>query len=125
MGETSGTAWCVKEPRQKHRRVPTALCKLFCLSKARSSAREEEEDHWEVMEERRRRRIAFENLAKDMLRYLDNCNEVKEDGQKIFEIFWQEGEEFFLPAGPDGTRSGKAQSTCKEGVKTWVVKYRC
>ena len=28
-------------------------------------------------EERRRRRIAFENLAKGMLRYLDNCNEVK------------------------------------------------
>ena len=33
-----------------------------------SSAREEE---------RRRRRIAFENLAKGMMRYLDNCNEVK------------------------------------------------
>ena len=25
----------------------------------------------------RRRRIAFENLAKSMLRYFDNCNEVK------------------------------------------------
>ena len=42
-----------------------------------SSAREEEEDHWELKEEWRRRRIAFENLAKSMLRYLDNCNEVK------------------------------------------------
>ena len=44
-----------------------------------SSAREEEEeeDHWELREERRRRRIAFKNLAKSMLRYLDNCNEVK------------------------------------------------
>ena len=29
------------------------------------------------MEDRRRRKIAFENLAKEMLRYLDNCNEVK------------------------------------------------
>ena len=29
------------------------------------------------MEERRRRRIAFENLAKGMLRYISNCNEVK------------------------------------------------
>ena len=75
-----------------------------------------------MIEERRRRRIAFENLAKGMLRYLDNCNEVKvgitvlqsrvevplqvcifiqkvahqamnEDGQKIIEVFWQEGEE--------------------------------
>ena len=83
-----------------------------------SSAREEE-DHWVLMEDRRRRRIAFENLAKGMLRYLDNCNEVKvgitelqervevpaqigitiqqvarqttnEDGQKKFEVFWQE-----------------------------------
>ena len=37
----------------------------------------QEEDHWEVMEDRRRRRIAFENLAKGMLRYLDNCNDVR------------------------------------------------
>ena len=29
------------------------------------------------MEERRRRRIASENLAKGMLRYHDNCNDVK------------------------------------------------
>ena len=77
------------------------------------------------MEERRRRRIAFENLANGMLRFLDNCNEVKEgitvlqervevlwqcgisiqkvaqkavneDGQKIFEVFWQEGEELCI-----------------------------
>ena len=83
-----------------------------------ASAREDE-DQWEVMEERRRRRIAFENLAKVMLRNLDNCHDVKvgitelrerlevlvqigisfqqvarqvmdEDGQKIFEVFWQE-----------------------------------
>ena len=30
-----------------------------------------------MIEERRRRRIAFENLAKGMVRYLDNCNDVK------------------------------------------------
>ena len=74
------------------------------------------------MEQWRRRRIASENVAKGMLRYLDSYNEVKvgttvlqdrvevpsqfgtsiqkvahqamnEDGQKIFEVFWQEGEE--------------------------------
>ena len=39
--------------------------------------RREEEDHWELREERRRRGIAFKNLAKSMLRYLDNCDEVK------------------------------------------------
>ena len=86
------------------------------------SAREEEE-HWELREERRRRRIAFESLAKGMLRCLDNCDEEKvgitelqervevlaqigisiqlvvqeamnEDGQTIFEVFWQEGDLF-------------------------------
>ena len=89
------------------------------LPQQSSSSASEEEDHWDVMEDRRRRRIAFENLAKGMLRYLDNCNDVKvgitelreraevplqfgissqqvarqamnEDGQKISEVFWQE-----------------------------------
>ena len=41
------------------------------LPQQSSSSAREEENHWEVMEERRRRRIAFENLAKGMLRYLD------------------------------------------------------
>ena len=77
------------------------------------------------MEDRRRRRIAFENLAKGLLRHLDNNNDVKvgitelqervevplqygisiqqvaqqavnENGQKIFEIFWQEIEELCI-----------------------------
>ena len=90
-----------------------------------SSSAREEEDHWELREERRRRRISFENVAKSMLRYLDNCNEVKvsitelqervgvpeqigisiqqvarqvvnEDGQKIFEVFWQEEGKLFV-----------------------------
>ena len=66
----------------------------------------------------------FEKLAKEMLRYLDNSNDVKvgitelqervevpmqigisiqqvaqqarsENGQKMFEVFWQEGEELW------------------------------
>ena len=47
------------------------------LPQQSSSSAREEEDHWELREERRRRRTAFENLAKGMLRYLNNCNEVK------------------------------------------------
>ena len=47
------------------------------LPQQSSSSTREEENHLEVMEERRRRRIAFENLAKGMLRYPDNCNDVK------------------------------------------------
>ena len=73
------------------------------------------------MEDRRRRDIAFEKLAKEMLRYLDNSDDVKvgiaelqerlevpvqidisiqqvaqlarsENGQKIFEVFGQKEE---------------------------------
>ena len=98
---------------------------LTPLPQQSSSSASEEDDHWEVMEERRRRRIAFENLAKGMLRYLDNCNEVNvgitelqerlevpaqigisiqhvaqqtmhEDDQQIFEVFWQEEGELFV-----------------------------
>ena len=47
------------------------------LPQQSSSLAREEEYHWELREERRRRRIAFENLAKGTLRYLDYCNEVK------------------------------------------------
>ena len=67
-----------------------------------------------------RRSIAFENRAKEMLRYLDNSDDVKvgitelperlevlvqigvaqqarsENGRKIFEVFWQEEEEFCI-----------------------------
>ena len=68
MGKTSGRTLSIKEPRQKLRRA---------LPQQNSPSAGEEEDHWEVMEERRRRRVFFENLAKGMLRYLDNCNDVK------------------------------------------------
>ena len=112
-----------KEPRQKLRRAPAALYRLFCLRKARR--RPEKKDDWELREESRRRRIAFENLAKGMLRYLDYYNELKvgntelkerlevlahigisiqqvaqqamnEDGQNIFEVFWQEEGKLFV-----------------------------
>ena len=88
------------------------------LPQQSSSSAREEEYQWDVMEDRRRRRIAFENLAKGMLRYLDNSNDVKvgitelqdrvvvpwqfgisiqqvaqqamnDNGKKNFEILWQ------------------------------------
>ena len=118
MGETSGATLSIKERRQKLRRATNSTLQTPLPQQSSSSAREGEDD-WEVMEERCRRRIVFENLAKGMLRYLDSCNDVKvgitelrervqvplqfgistqqvtqqamnEDGQKIFEVFWQE-----------------------------------
>ena len=32
---------------------------------------------------------------------------------------------YLLLSGPDGKRSGKTQATWKEGVRTYVVKYKC
>ena len=117
------------------------------LRQQTSSSAREEEDHWELREERRRRRIAFESLAKSMLGYFDNCNEVKvgitelhervevleqlcfsiqqvarramnEDGQKTKSKYsGKKKDNYVWLAGPDG-KSGKAQSTWKEGVKT-------
>ena len=55
---------------------PNSTLQTLLPQQSSSSAREEE-DQWEVMEERRRRRIAFENLSKHVLRYLDNRNEVE------------------------------------------------
>ena len=62
------------------------------------------------MEDRRRQRVAFENVGKEMLRYLENSEELKvgitelqeqlwyswrgmKGNQKVFEILWQEEEE--------------------------------
>ena len=42
-----------------------------------SSSAGEEEGHWVLMEDRRRRRVAFENQAKEMLRYHDNSDDVE------------------------------------------------
>ena len=47
------------------------------LPQPSSSSAREEEDSGYLMEDRRRRRIAFETLAKEMLRYLDNSDDVK------------------------------------------------
>ena len=90
------------------------------------------------MEDRRRRGIASDKLAKEMWRYLENNEKVKVGiaelqerfevsvpigisiqqvaqqarntrNQKVFEIFWQEEEEFYeKPAGHGGMHSGKA-----------------
>ena len=91
------------------------------LQQSSPSARDEEGGCF-LMEDRRIRSIAFENLAKEMLRYLDKSDDVKvgitelqerlevpvqigisvqqvaqqersESGQKMFEVFWQEEEE--------------------------------
>ena len=47
------------------------------LPQQSSSSAGEEEGHWVLMEDRRRRRVAFENLAKELPRYLDNSDGVK------------------------------------------------
>ena len=61
--------------------------------KSSSSAREEEEGRW-VLEDKRRRNVAFENLAKEMLRYLENIEDVKvgiTEQQEQLEVFVQTG----------------------------------
>ena len=55
---------------------PYSTLQTLLRQQSLSSAREEE-DHWDVMEDRRRRGIAFQKLAKEMLRYLDTSNDVK------------------------------------------------
>ena len=42
-----------------------------------SPSAREEEGHWVLMEDRRRRSTAFEKVAKKMLRYPDNSDDVK------------------------------------------------
>ena len=65
------------------------------------------------MEERRTRRTAFENLAKEMLRYLDNSDDVKvgiTELQERLEVPVQIGISIQQVAKDfrDGRRSGKA-----------------
>ena len=67
-GKTSGRA---QAPPYPDRTLQTPV------PRQSSSSAGEEEDHWVLMEDRRRRRVAFENLAKEMLRYLDNSDDVK------------------------------------------------
>ena len=54
------------------------------LSQQSSSSAREEEDRWVLMEDRRRRWIAFETLAKEMLRYLDNRDDWRCLGKSVF-----------------------------------------
>ena len=121
--ENGQNEWCDVEcqgPRAKAPPCPDRTLQTP-LPQQNSSSTREEEDHWVLMEDRRRRIVAFENLAKEMLRYLDNSDDVKvgiselqervevplqfgtsiqqvaqqarsESGQKIFEVFWQEEE---------------------------------
>ena len=46
------------------------------LPQQSSSSAREEEGLWVLMEDRRRRNVAFENLAKEMLRYLESSEDV-------------------------------------------------
>ena len=147
-GKSSGMTLRIK----KLRRALAAHCRRHLPQQSSSSAREEE-DHWVLMEDRRWRSTAFENLAKEMLRYLDNSDDVKvgtSELQERLEVPVQIGIPFSRPsrrevkmakrfskyfgkkkkrsmllAGPDGMRSGKAKSSWKEDVKTQVWKYKC
>ena len=47
------------------------------LPQQRSSSNKEEESQWSSVEHRRRRRVAFENVAKRMLRYLEDSEDLK------------------------------------------------
>ena len=93
-------------------------------------------------------------MATRMLRYLDNSSDVRvgitelqervevplhigisiqqvaqlarsENGQKMKYFGKKKKNNYVSSAGADGRRSGKAQSTWKEDVKTEVGKYRC
>ena len=65
----------IKEQWQKPRRAPDRTPRTPLPQQSSSSAREEE-GRW-VLEDKRRRNVAFENLAKEMLRYLENIEDVK------------------------------------------------
>ena len=75
VGKTSGMKLSIKEQWQKPRRAPTLTTPL--PQQSSPSATEEDEGHWVLMEDSRRRSVAFEKLAKEMLRYLDNSDDVK------------------------------------------------
>ena len=106
------------------------------LPQQSSSSAREEEGRWVLMEDRRRRGTAFEQLAKEMLRYLDNSEKVKVGSlnckndwmylyKSVFPFskwpsrrdvkmtkrlskYFGKKKRSMLRAGPDGMRSGKA-----------------
>ena len=77
--ENGRNEWCHLGYQRAKAKVPPSPNSTLQtpLSQQSSSSVREEEDQREMMEERLRRRIAFENLAKGMLRYLDSSNEVQ------------------------------------------------
>ena len=82
----------IKEQWQKPRRAPDRTPRTPLPQQSSSSAREEE-GRW-VLEDKRRRNVAFENLAKEMLRYLENIEDVKvgiTERQEQLEVFVQTG----------------------------------
>ena len=60
----------------KARPCPESTLRTWLPQQSSSSTREEE-GRWVLMEDRRRRNVAFENLAKEMLIYLENSEEFK------------------------------------------------
>ena len=76
--ENGQNEWCDLEYQGARAKAPPCPDSTLQtpLPQQSSSSAGEEEDHWVLMEDRRRRRIAFENLAKEMLRCLDFCDDV-------------------------------------------------
>ena len=60
VGKTSGIKLSIRDQRRKPRRAPRR-----------------EEGQWVAMDDKRRRSIAFEKLAKRMLKYPENSDDVK------------------------------------------------
>ena len=67
VGKTSGMILRIKEQWQNAPPCPDRTLKTLLPQQSSSSATEEEGD-WVLMEDRRRRSVAFENLAKEMLK---------------------------------------------------------
>ena len=75
VGKTSCMKSSINKQWQKPRRAPALATPL--PQQSSPSATEEDEGHWVLMEDRRRRSVAFDKLAKEMLRYLDNSDDAK------------------------------------------------
>ena len=76
VGKKSGMIFEYQGGMAKAQPCPDRILKTPLPQQSSPSAREEE-GHPVVMEDRRRRSIAFEKLAKEILRYLDNSDDVK------------------------------------------------
>ena len=76
VGKTSGMILSVTGAMAKAPSCPDRTPKTPLLQQSSSSSRGEE-GRRVLMEDRRRRGVAFENLAKEMLRYLNNSDDAK------------------------------------------------